>query len=116
MRGNKIGKKKFLNYIKGFTTSEEANDIINSSKIFNEEGFNLWSFKKLIFLEYYIKPYLTILSEKYKCKCIFVDFFSSSGANKVEKENIISLGSPIVSLLKGVIPNKRKNINLRFYK
>src|SRR3989344_6461764 len=108
-------KKEILNYIEYYTKSEDAQKIIESSKITNEEGFDLWSFKKLILLEYYIKPYLSILLNR-DYKCFFIDFFSSCGANKIEGEEIISIGSPIISILKGIIPNKSKNRNNRFHK
>jgi three-Cys-motif partner protein len=109
-------KKELQNYLKEFIASDEAKSIIASSKVINGEGFDIWSLKKLIFLEYYIKPYLSILSDKYKSRCYFIDFFSSCGANKTEGDNLISIGSPIVSLLNGVIPNKSKGINNRFFK
>jgi three-Cys-motif partner protein len=109
-------KKEVIDFLKEYTWSDEAKEIINSSETINNEGFNLWSFKKLIFLEYYIKPYLLILSKTNKCKCYFIDFFSSCGANEVENENISSIGSPIVSLLKGVIPNHKDGLNNRFLK
>ncbi len=109
-------KKEFPGYIRDFIISDEAKEIIKSSHVFNKEGFDIWSFKKLIFLEYYMKPFLLILSNKFKSKCYFIDFFSGCGANQIENKNIESIGSPILSLLKGVIPNKSKNINNRFYK
>jgi len=108
-------KKEISKYIEYYTKSEDTKKIIESSKIINEEGFDLWSFKKLILLEYYIKPYLSILLNR-NYKCFFIDFFSSCGANKIEGEEITSIGSPIISLLKGVIPNKSKNRNNRFHK
>lgn len=79
-----VKKKEIQNYLKDYVDSSDAKDIINSSKIINGEGFNLWSFKKLIFLEYYLKPYLLILSKKYKRKCYYIDFFSSGGACQLE--------------------------------
>lgn len=108
-------KKEILDYIREYTSSDDTKKIINLNYIINKEGFDIWSFKKLIFLEYYLKLYLLILSDKYKSKCYFIDFFSSCGANKIEKGNIKSIGSPIISLLKGVIPNKKKNMNNRFF-
>ena len=56
------------------------------------------------------------MSGKYKSKCIFLDLFSSSGANIVGETSATSIGSPIVSILRGVIPNKSKGINNRFHK
>jgi three-Cys-motif partner protein len=116
MEKNKRQKKEIPSYLKDFSFSDDARKIINSSSIFNKKGFGLWSFKKLIFLEYYIKPYLLILSNRYRKKCYFIDFFSGCGANSIEKEKINSIGSPLVSLLKGVIHNKSKNLNNRFFK
>src|SRR3989344_513199 len=95
------GKKEISDYIEYYTKSEDAKNITNSSEIINKEGFDVWSFKKLIFLEYYIKPYLNILLSR-GYKCYFIDFFSSCGVNKIENENITSIGSPIISLLKGI--------------
>ena len=109
------GKKEILNYIKYYIESEDAKKIKESADIVNEEGFNIWSFKKLIFLEYYIKPYLSILLNR-GYKCLFIDFFSSCGINKINKGEVYVLGSPIISLLKGVIPNKSKGRNNRFHK
>lgn len=108
-------KKEILDYIRNYTKSEDAKTIIKCSEIINSEGFDVWSFKKLIFLEYYIKPFLYIF-ENNNFKCVFIDFFSSCGANRVDTENIDSIGSAIISILSGVIPNKSKNKNNRFYK
>ncbi len=110
-----IQKKEEVDYILEYTKSKNAKDIINSSKIFNDKGFGVWSFKKLIFLEYYLRPYLNIMI-KNGFKCIFIDLFSSSGVNKIKEENIKSIGSPIISLLKGVIPIKKSGKNNRFKK
>lgn len=110
-----MGKKELLDYVKDYIESKDAIEIIKSADTVNEVGFDLWSFKKLILLEYYIKPYLSIcLNRGYRC--FFIDLFSGCGANKIEGEKILSIGSPIVSLLKGVIPNKSKNRNNRFFK
>lgn len=109
-------KKEIIDYIKEYTNSIESKRIIKKSSALNNLGFNLWSFKKLIFLEYYIKPYLTILSEKHKSNCYYLDLFGSAGANHIEELNLNSLGSPIISILKGVVPNKSKGINTRFHK
>jgi three-Cys-motif partner protein len=106
--------KEIKDYLKDYTFSDEAKPIINSSSTFNEEGFGVWSFKKLIFLEYYIYPFLLIALNQLNCKCFFIDLFSSSGANKCEE--ITSLGSPIISLLKGIRPNKKRKRNDRFCK
>jgi three-Cys-motif partner protein len=108
-------KKENVDYLKEFINSKNAKEIIESSSTTNEEGFDVWSFKKLIFLEYYLKPFLFIC-ENNGFKCIFIDFFSSCGANKIKDEKIVSIGSPIISLLKGVIKNKKKGTNNRFYK
>ncbi len=110
-----IQKKEEKDYILDYIKSKEAIKIINSSKTFNDKGFGVWSFKKLIFLEYYLKPYLNIMI-KNKFKCVFIDFFSSSGANKIPKEDIKSIGSPIISILKGIIPIKKTEKNNRFEK
>ena len=107
---------EFQKYFKKYTSSADAKAIINSSKVINEDGFDLWSFKKLIFLDYYIKPYLQILQNQ-KIKCIYIDFFSGCGANKIEgKKDFSSIGSPIISILGGIIPNKKKKYNNRFDK
>ncbi|MDP2947898.1 MAG: three-Cys-motif partner protein TcmP [Nanoarchaeota archaeon] len=99
-------KKELLEYLKDYMFSEEAKEIINSSEIINGEGFNVWSFKKMIFLEYYIKPYL-LLIKKNATKVFFIDFFSGCGANEAG-ENKPSIGSPIISLLKGSFSTKNK--------
>lgn len=110
-----MNKKENHKYLKDYVFSEEAKQIIESSSIRNEKGFDLWSFKKLIILEYYIKIFLQILENK-EFKCFYIDFFAGSGASNLGESEWISLGSPILSLLKGVIPNKTKGINNRFTK
>ncbi len=110
---SKKGVEKICDYISYYTKSGDAKNIIGSSNIFNEEGFDVWSFKKLIFLDYYIKPFLDITLNQ-DCKCFFIDLFSSCGANK--SEDIISIGSPIISILKGIFPNSAKNRNNKFCK
>ena len=108
MSKNPSKKKEIIDYIFEYTTSNEAKEIIDSSKIINKGGFDLWSLKKLMFLDFYIKLHLQILENK-GYKCIFLDLFSSCGAN--ECKDTKAIGSPIISLLKGVIPNKIKKIN-----
>jgi len=108
------GKKEIIDYVEEYTKSNDCEEIINESSILNNIGFNSWSFKKLIFLDYYLKLYLTILSNK--SKCYFLDFFSGAGANIIEGKNLKSVGSPIISILKGVIPNKSQGVNIRFHK
>lgn len=106
---------EFQEYFKKYTSSVEAKSIIKASNIINEDGFGLWSFKKLIFLDYYLKPYLQIV-QNLGCKCIYLDLFSGYGANKIKENNSISIGSPIISLLSGIIPNRTKGYNNRFDK
>jgi three-Cys-motif partner protein len=113
--GSKMKKKEVPEYIREFVSSENAKNIVRSSLTVNSEGFNLWSFKKLIFLEYYLKLHLQILENK-GYKCIYIDFFSSCGANQLWNRREISIGSPIISLFNGVIPNKSKGCNNRFTK
>jgi len=114
--GNKTkAKKEVHQYIKEYILSEEATQIMNSSDTFNEEGFDIWSFKKLILLEYYLKPYLTILQSR-GYTCYFIDLFSGCGANKVSGEKVTSIGSSILSLLRGIVPIKSKSINYHFKK
>ncbi len=107
--------REIRDYIEYYIKSKDAGEVINSSDIVNKDGFDVWSFKKLIFLEYYIKPFLYIL-ENNNFKCVFIDFFSSCGANKLIEEHVNSLGSAIISLLRGVVPNKKRGKNNRFYK
>lgn len=107
--------KEIREYIEEYTISETAKRIINCSKIINTDGFDIWSFKKLILLEYYIKPFLYI-QENNNFKCVFIDLFSSCGASGEEDKKLVSIGSAIISILKGVIPNKKKGKNNRFYK
>ena len=101
--------------IKDYIKSDASLKIINSYRIINDLGFDVWSFKKLIFLEYCIKPFLQIC-EGNGFKCIFIDLFSSCGANKIQDMDVNSIGSPIISLLKGIIKNKRRGKNNKFYK
>jgi len=108
-------KKEVRSYLEYYTKSEDSTQIVASSGTLNNEGFNLWSFKKLIFLEYYVPPYLNILSSK-GYTCFFIDFFSSCGANQIENQEITTIGSPIVSLLKGVFHVKSRGTNNRFKK
>jgi three-Cys-motif partner protein len=108
-------KKEIIDYIRYYTLSDEAKEIIGSSKIINNEGFDVWSFKKLIFLEYYLGPFLDIWCNN-NTKCFFLDTFSSAGANEIPSSQIRSIGSPIISLLKGVKYIKSKNKNNRFSK
>lgn len=108
-------RRETKDYLSSYIKSKEANEIIKCSNVLNGDGFDVWSFKKLIFLEYYIKPFLYILESRGH-KCVFIDFFSSCGANKIESEQIESIGSPIISILNGVVPNKKKGKNNRFYK
>ena len=69
MAGNRpIGlgskKKEIAGYIKDYCLSNEAKEIINFSRVIGKKGFDLWSFKKLIFLDYYIKIHLQILENQ----------------------------------------------------
>ncbi len=103
---SKKPKRQIADYIKNYT---QANvEIKNSSDIFNEEGFDSWSFKKLIILEYYIKGYLNTL-KKNGYKCFFIDMFSGSGASMIS-DKISTIGSPIISILSGVFPIKINEI------
>ncbi len=110
-------KKEIKDYIKSYIGSQNAKKIISCSSVLGEKGFGMWSFKKLIFLEYCLKPYLNIILSKNNNfdHCYFVDFLSGSGANKVTGK-INSIGSPIISLLKGVIQLKNQKRNNRFKK
>lgn len=106
-RGN---ARALEDYISEFINSECAKRIIEASEVVNEQGFDSWSFKKLIFLEYYIKPYLMILKKK-GYKCYYLDLYSGSGASLIKGTDAKTIGSPFVSLLKGVI--RLKNSDLR---
>lgn len=108
-------KREIKEFIEYYTKSEEAKRVIDAAEIINDEGFDFWSFKKLILLEYYLEPYLNILSNQ-EYKCFFIDFFCSCGANKIKNEKIFSIGSPIISILKGIRYIKSKDKNNRFYK
>jgi len=110
-------KRPLVGYIDEYIKSENAQKIINSSDIVNEEGFDSWSFKKLIFLHYYIEPFLKILISK-GFNCYFVDLYSGSGANVLSGTDTKTIGSPIVSLLKGILNPKsgdKKRFNKWFF-
>ncbi len=106
-------KKQFLDYIKDYSVSEDVKKIIEATHHLNTKGFDNWGFKKLIFLEYYLHPYLLKLSKK--TDCYYLDLFSGSGANKVGNKDYYSIGSAILSLLKGYKKFKNGNI-FRFHK
>ncbi len=108
-------KKEINQYIHEYVFSDDAKHIIAASDVINKKGFGLWSFKKLIFLDYYISPFLTIL-QSHGFTCYFLDLFSSSGANTIRDTRCQTIGSPIISILKGVVPIKSKKINYRFNK
>lgn len=110
-----MGRKEIKEYIWDYIKSDDAKRIINCSKIINEEGFDVWSLKKLILLEYYIKPFLYI-QENHNFKCVFLDLFSSCGVNGEPNKNFNSMGSAVISVLKGIIPNKKRKKNNRFDK
>lgn len=97
-------------YIKSFIVDSDSKIIVESTKIVNNKGFDCWSFKKLIFLKYYIKPYLDIM-QRHVDKCFYLDLFSGCGANKLGNLEIFSIGSPIVSILSGVRKLKNGKIN-----
>ncbi|MBU1975999.1 MAG: three-Cys-motif partner protein TcmP, partial [Nanoarchaeota archaeon] len=68
-----------------------------------------------MFLEYYIKPFLDVSINK-GFSCYYIDFFSGCGANCVGCGDKKSVGSPIISLIKGIYFNKRKQQHSRFNK
>ncbi|MFH1631018.1 MAG: three-Cys-motif partner protein TcmP [Candidatus Aenigmatarchaeota archaeon] len=106
-------KKPIENYVKDFVSVPQAKQITSVSSIVNDIGFDIWSFKKLIFLQNYIRPYLNIMRSR-NCECFFVDLFSGCGANKIKNDSICSIGSPIISLLSGVTYVKKRGIFNRF--
>jgi three-Cys-motif partner protein len=108
-------EKNWEDYLKGYTESEDALEIVRSSETLNPEGFDLWSFKKLIALEYYIKPFLNILRNN-DFHCFFVDVYGGAGANKIERKDTNTIGSPMVSLLNGIFPVKKTGDIRRFDK
>ena len=97
-------------YLSEFISSTEAKKIIEASDIVNEQGFDSWSFKKLIFLDFYIRPFLDILKNN-GYKCYYIDLYGGSGASCIKGTDAKTIGSPFVSLLKGV--RRLKNSQLR---
>lgn len=98
------------NYISDFICSDDAKRIVDDSETVNEWGFDSWSFKKLIFLDFYIRPFLDIL-KKNGYKCYYIDLYAGSGASCIKGTGAKTIGSPLISLLKGV--RRLKNSQLR---
>jgi three-Cys-motif partner protein len=94
-------------------------EIIEASKVKYEANF--WSIKKLILLSRYLYPYLLILTskenEKYKYSqaWFYLDLFSGPGASII-KNRFELLGSPIISLLKGIYYIRKRKEYIRFTK
>lgn len=97
-------------YISEYIKSDEAKKIICCTEKINGQGFDSWSFKKLIFLEYYLKPYLNIV-KKNGYKCYYIDLYAGAGASRLKDKNAKTIGSPVISLLKGI--RRLKNSDLR---
>lgn len=78
--------------------------------------------KKLILLSHYLYPYLSILTTKengsynYSDSWFYIDLFSGPGASNVKEYKFEILGSPIISLLKGVHYIKKRGGYIRFTK
>lgn len=94
-----------------FLTNKES--VIEASNKFYQKG-NLWSIKKHFLLYYYIEPFLKICNGS-NLSPIYIDFCSGPGACKLESGHKF-LGSPIISLLKGVHHIKKRDEYLRFEK
>lgn len=105
---------------------KELNFLINQKTIFDvsKEKYeaNIWSVKKLILLSHYLYPYLSILttkengSYKYSDSWFYIDLFSGPGASIVNEYGFEMLGSPIISLLKGIHYIKKRREHIRFTK
>jgi three-Cys-motif partner protein len=116
-----ISKRKTLSK----KLKEEINFLTNQKKIFDasEEMYeaNVWSIKKLILLAQYLRPYLTILTSKengdykYSDSWFYIDLFAGCGASTVNNK-FKMLGSPIISLLRGIHYIKRRDEYIRFTK
>lgn len=109
-----MSKKDIEDYIKEFI--DEAKEL-NDSDIFNDYGSDFWSFKKLIFLSYYIKPFLNIsINNGYEP--LYIDLCAGCGINKIDKgKGVIKyIGSPLISIRDGLIPIKSKDKVNRFSK
>jgi three-Cys-motif partner protein len=104
---------------------EELNFLTNQKKIFDasEEKYeaNVWSVRKLILLAHYLRPYLTILTArkngdyKYSDSWFYIDLFAGCGASTVDNK-FRMLGSPIISLLRGIYYIKKRDEYIRFTK
>lgn len=51
-----------------------------------------------------------------KFRCYYLDLYSGSGANNIPKYEIKTIGSPILSILRGIFFVKKNNANRRFDK
>ena len=95
------------------------NEIINTSM--ETYDANIWSLKKLILLARYIPIHLNILTAKkngeykYCDSWFYIDLFSGPGANTITNK-VKSIGSPIISILKGIRFVKKRNEFERFTK
>jgi three-Cys-motif partner protein len=98
----------------------EHKKILKASEIFYPA--DCWSVKKLIILQDYIKPYLSILTAKennkykYSDAWFYLDLFSGPGASQIKGTKTLVLGSPIISLLKGIFPIKKRDEIVSFTK
>ena len=93
-------KKKVDPYL---WTKDRIKFLYENAKNFDDGGsytksLGIWSLKKLIALDYYIKPFIKILKENNFKKCYYVDPFSGTGLIKIN--NHIFPGSPLIPLLR----------------
>jgi three-Cys-motif partner protein len=110
-----MSKKDVSDYIKEFI--DRAKELEGCSEFFNEYGSDFWSFKKLIFLAHYIRPFLDI-SIKNNYQPIYIDACAGCGINSIKKENVAVkfIGSPLISIIYGIHHIKKRNENNKFLK
>ena len=80
--------QKLYNYV------SQWNDVDVSTK-----KLDIWSIKKILALEYYIKPYVEILRSKKLKSWYYVDLFSGSGMMRIDNKYNFP-GSSLIPLIK----------------